>query len=468
MSKFNRTTKPRAEKATINEAGGSAFTLTPEMELAGIAWTSFVEDEFYRSQTDTIDRLQELVAQCAPTFVADVAHVTRHRIGLRSISHVMTAMLSADKRATGSKWLRPWVKEMLRRPDDMLEILAYLKQTGKKPGNALLRGFADKLSTLSEWQLAKWNKGSGKKLWDVVNIAHPKATPALGKLMHNTLPPPASGETVNWKDKDAIAEALEGDTLGYLAVLYHLRSVIDVAPELVRTVCKRLTTRTDIRRAGIFPYQYLRAYKALTENPQTQGVLILSALQRASRISLENVPKLDGKIAVLLDHSGSMMGREFETCGMLASACALANMADLFVFETSCQRVRYDPTLDPIQLYDRLEGMHWGGTSITAAFAKLRDQYDYVFLFTDEEHWYDGGYFGNNGQEALVDYKRRSGADPFVFALNPSTYGTTQFNGPRCVHAHGVSNHVFQIAEWFATKGHDVKKLAMEQADWRS
>lgn len=465
MSRFNKVTMTKTPGGlrTTNEEGAPAYTLTPEMRFAGILWTSFAKDEFYRSYKDTETVLADLLEKVDIRFAADAAYIARHRVGLRSISHVITALISRDRRATGSDWLRPWCASMIRRPDDMLEILAWLKARGHKPGNALLRGFADKLFSYDEKTLAKWNTGQGLRLWDVANIAHPKSTPALEKLMTNSLPAPRSGETVNWKDPEDVRRAMDEGDLGYLAILYHLRNFCESHKDLLSKALTRLSSPEEIERCSVMPYQYLAAYQATLP---LRDLALTNALHFASKRSLANVPVLKNAV-VMLDQSTSMCGDPIRNAGMLAATAALASGADLLCFTERAWWVDYDITDNPLNLYQRQLARPDGGTSIPAAFDALEKPYDYVLLFTDEETWYDTGSWGQwgsrTGLEALNEYKARVGADPLVFAMNPATYGTTQFHGPRCFDCRGVSNHVFRLMQWFNEHGKDLPRYCREQ-----
>ena len=74
---------------------------------------------------------------------------------------------------------------------------------------------------------------------------------------------------------------------------------------MVELIANRLRDREAIRRAKVFPYQLLMAYKMAEANAEIPRQ-ITEALQDAMEIAIENVPELGGKVYVFPDVSGSM------------------------------------------------------------------------------------------------------------------------------------------------------------------
>jgi len=189
MSLFNKL-KNRTKRIT-NRAGGEAFAQTPKMELASILLTSFAQNQHYRSANDTFKELNALLPKVDAKFAAKAAIYARHEFGMRSITHVLAAEISAY--VSGQLWAKDFYKAIVRRPDDMLEIIAYYyAKGGKTLPNAMKKGFANAFDKFDAYQLAKY-RGTQKsvKLVDVVNLVHPKATDrnatALKELVADTL-----------------------------------------------------------------------------------------------------------------------------------------------------------------------------------------------------------------------------------------------------------------------------------------
>ena len=64
MAKFN--IKPVTQKKATNLAGGTAFAESPELEFASLLLTSFVQDQFYRTESDMLERVSELLDNGVP------------------------------------------------------------------------------------------------------------------------------------------------------------------------------------------------------------------------------------------------------------------------------------------------------------------------------------------------------------------------------------------------------------------
>ena len=120
MSRFNTTSEGTK---TVNLAGGQAYKQTPELELVSILLTSFANDQFYRSSSDTFDTLKQLISMCDKEFVAKAAIYVRTKFGMRSISHVVASELA--KHIGGNKWAKDFYESIVYRPDDLMEILSY-------------------------------------------------------------------------------------------------------------------------------------------------------------------------------------------------------------------------------------------------------------------------------------------------------------------------------------------------------
>ena len=176
MAKFN--TKSVTQEKVTNQAGGRAFEESTELEFVSLLLTSFVVDQFYRKESETLDRIAELLDRGVnPEFAAKSAVYARDKFNMRSVSHVVAAELA--HRVKESEWMRPFVRNVVVRVDDMTEILAYYQaKHGRKPvPNALKRGMRDAFDKFDGYQLAKY-RGERRdiKLVDVVNLVHPEPT----------------------------------------------------------------------------------------------------------------------------------------------------------------------------------------------------------------------------------------------------------------------------------------------------
>ena len=121
--KFSKLLGRRKHGDTTNLAGGRAFHQSPKSELVSILLTATLEDTFYRGGNATADRVRELIkAMDDKSFVAKAAVYARTKAGMRSVSHLGAAELA--RYVKGVPWTKRFYQLVVRRPDDVLEILA--------------------------------------------------------------------------------------------------------------------------------------------------------------------------------------------------------------------------------------------------------------------------------------------------------------------------------------------------------
>lgn len=180
MSKFNTTTKSQnSTPDTTNLAGGQAYSYDDSRkELASVILSSMVNgNSYYESEADRIDRIITMIAESDDKeFAAKAMVYVRNEGNLRSVSHIMGAILSETIK--GSDFLRSALKKTMIRVDDMTEIVSlYNTRNPKKTiPNVLRRAMKDNLETRwDEYQFRKYQGLSNKvKLRDIVKLAHPK------------------------------------------------------------------------------------------------------------------------------------------------------------------------------------------------------------------------------------------------------------------------------------------------------
>jgi len=141
-----------------------------------ILLTSFVEDKFYEKASDGLIRMKHALDNVDPMFAAKAAVYARQEFGMRSITHVLAAELA--KKLSGEPWAKNFYKAIVRRPDDMVETIAYyFGKKNKSLSKAMQKGFAEAFSKFDTYQLAKYKMGNKEiSLIDVVNLVHPVPT----------------------------------------------------------------------------------------------------------------------------------------------------------------------------------------------------------------------------------------------------------------------------------------------------
>lgn len=467
MSLFN--TKSPGTK-TENLAGGQAYTQTPELELISILVTSFANDQFYRTASETFERLKYLIGVCSKPFVARAAIYARTVFGMRSITHVVASELA--KHIRGEKWAKYFFDQIIYRPDDMVEIMAYHKATNGKYPKAMLKGFAMAFDRFDAYSIAKYrSEGKTIKLIDVVNMCHPKPVEknaeALAALINGDLKSfdtwetelTQAGQNAENEDqklqlkKEVWTRLITSGKLGYFAMLKNLRNIIEQAPEALPVAIEYLTNPEVIKKSLVLPFRFLTA---TTEVQKLSGVqpaehvrAVITGLSKAIDLSLANVPKFDGSTLVVLDVSESMrqnastMGNKSpHIIGALFSAALVkANNCDLMTFDVGARFIPYNPTDSLITIASQM-GFEGSGTNFHTIFQEAKRKYDRIIILSDMQGWINPGY------TPVVDfnqYKERTGANPVIYSFDLQNYGSMQFPEKNVFCVAGFSEKIFDV-----------------------
>ena len=436
--RFN-TSKKNKSGDTVNLAGGEAFTESAKLELASILLTSTLQDQYYRAADITAARLRTLINAIADKkFVAKAAIYARTKAGMRSVTHLTAGELAHAVK--GERWTAEFYNQVVHRPDDAIEILAYYLAVYNKPiPNALKKGLGTALSRFDEYQLAKYRKSAAEiSLVDVVNLVHPPHTEALKKLVDGTLAPAETWETkltqagaaANSDDaltelkKEAWDKLVKTRKLGYFALLRNLRNILQLSPELADELVAQLTDERLIRKSLVLPFRFITATEALQETNLPRVSDLLAALSDAVDKSLANVPSFDGKTLIALDGSGSMQGRPMKIGSLFAATLAKASEADVLLFSDNAKYVAINKRDSTLTVSDRLaRNAKFGGTDFHCVFETANRAYDRIIILSDMQAW-----IGHNAPvRTFAAYKKKYQADPRVFSFDLQGYGTLQF-----------------------------------------
>lgn len=502
MARFNTESKTKSVRKaggdTVNLAGGQAFSLAQKEELVSIMLTSFLQDQFYRSGGDTLNRIVELVERVDKEFAAKAAVYARNVFGMRSVSHVVAGEIA--RLVKGEQWTAPFFNSVVFRPDDMYEIMAYFgarygqeKVRPRNKGNheerkvvraipnALKKGFRQAIGRFDSYQLAKY-RGEGKEftLVDLVNILRPTATDrnaeALEMLMKGNLRSTDTWESMltragqqaeNAEDlanlkANAWKELILTRKLGYFALLRNLRNIMQQAPDVVKAAAAMLVEENLIRKSKVLPFRYYTAYNEIEGSASRD---ILAAISKALDIACSNVPELDGKTLIVLDDSGSMTsgsvngqrarGMTPATIGALLSSVMLRRNvnADFMMFNDSARYVHI-PVDGGV-----ISNIKWitskfksAGTNFHSIFNAANKAYDRIVIMSDMQGWV--GHYSPSGHGGTFDkYKSKYKCDPFIYSIDLQGYGTSQFNpmAQKIFMLSGFSEKIFDIMKLLET-----------------
>jgi hypothetical protein len=483
MARFNPRNAVKSTK-TVNVGGGVGYAQSSELELASLLLTSFANEEFYRTSAATYSRVRELV-QALPdkSFAARAAIFARHEFGMRSITHVCLAELAHAMRGTGSEWIRRAICAGVRRPDDITEILAYYLATFGKPlPNALKRGLGDSFAKFSRYQLAKYKgDGHGMSLRNALRLVHPSGADSTGadcngdalRLLakgelkgEDTWEVMLSAAKTPWDRLEVWEQLLVRNQLGYFALLRNLRNIWKDTElhglrgqGVQRMALDALIHEESIKKALVLPFRFISAYEELAKvaGPLRAGEgfglhTVLSYIEKAADIALDNVPNLPGATLCVLDNSGSMQGHDNKApavTGALFSAVLVKSGADFMSFSDIAQYATVKPG-SVLAMYRALVDIvrRPTGTNFHAPFLTANKPYDNIIILSDMQGWQgEYGMYGRTDsvKDAFKDYKVRTGADPKVFMFDLKNYGTSKFPQDSVYCLAGFSDKVFQI-----------------------
>lgn len=455
MTKFNVNVTGR----TVNHEGHAAYTMDDKTKLVTQVLTSFFnEDKFYGDNTSELKATLKRVIDQDAEFVSKLAVFARREFNMRSVAHVLTAYLAHESK--GKEYVRKTVRGVTLRGDDVTEIMSfYLSEFGKPVPNSLKKGISDVLVTFDEYTLAKY-KGDGKSvsMRDVLRIARPTPENAeqsamFKRCIDGELATPVTWETelsAHGNNRESWTKLIDTNKVGYMALLRNLRNILIAGPENIEKVYTRLEDPEAVRRSRQLPFRYLSAYR---EVMGYAGSRVLDVLENAAEASAANIPVLKGTTVIAIDTSGSMgcriSGKSSVSCAEIATLLGLiANRicenAIVYTFDNSIRKLNVSHRTGI--LYAAVSSARAnGGTCMDLPFRAMisdRVNADRVIIISDNEC---NSPFRGTVQSYADSYRRTTGRNIWVHAIDIMGYGTQQFAGPRTNIIAGWSDKVFDF-----------------------
>ncbi len=445
MSRFNK----KVSTKTVNLAGGISYKRPLKEELVFAVLSTFLENKFYESGDERVERIKDLISEVDHEFVAKLAIVARKEFHMRSVSHLLLGELS--KIHKGDSLVQTTIVQATERPDDLLEIMAYTE--GIK-SHQVRKGLAKAIEKFNAYQLAKY-KGTGKfKLVDLFNLVHPSGNRKEWKeLMTGTLKSPETWEVLlsSGKNKGQVwKQLISEEKIGYMALLRNLRNIDKQADkETKKAACKIISDKEAVKKSKQLPFRFYNAYLNV-ENQE-----MLKAISKAMDISLENVPKFEGKTLIAVDSSGSMDGDPIQKASIFAAALAKSNDADLILYDTEVKKLRYLTEEPILTLAEKIQReANGGGTDTSQVFIYAEEKgikYERIIILSDNESWIEG----HGTKEEYLNYKEFN--DCFVYCVDIQGYGTKDISGGKVFHMCGWSDRLLDFIK-FAEQGNTIVK----------
>jgi hypothetical protein len=488
---------------TTNRQGHAAYSLDKWLKLLTMLNTLKLENQFYRSENETMKELKTLVDGCAKedTYLTAQCIVYSRCVGegMRSINHLAASYLAPH--CAGQDWAKRfyglWNKKTksggtLFRPDDMAEILACFSAMNKTAvTNSMKKGFRAALEGMDAYSLLKYKSS----LIDVINLVHPspknaKAIVEVNGERISAIDAIMKGLSVSadtWEvaqsdagqevakavkegkiDKDEAekilkeAKAENWDSLltegklGIMAALRNIRNILktDAKSKTVDSLCQLVSDPEAIRKGKIMPYQMDLAHEVtVSEFSNADSRKIAQALLKGFEEAIPNLAEmLPGRTLVMVDFSGSMgtpmtdgtrSGKRYRSTCMDKAALIAATIAK----GTNADVIRFGSSAEYVNwnansdVFSIAKSMKrdMGGTSLAAAWSVAQKS----------GRKYDRVFILSDNEcnkgssyNSYMSYVKATGS-PYVYSVDLAGYGTTQLAGDKVRYYYGYGYTMF-------------------------
>ena len=481
MSKFNTT----ATIKTTNADGHVAYAMADKAKLITQVLTSFFnEKKFYGDNSAEMAETIRRVIQTDPAFVSKLAVFARREFNMRTVAHVLTGYLAHE--VAGKPYVKQTIKGICLRGDDATELMAfYLNTFGRPIPNSVRRGINEVFVNFDEYTLAKY-KGEGKsvKMRDLLCLCHPsprsdEQSEMWKRLLENRLDTPVTWETQlseYGNNKATWEKLIDSGKVGYMALLRNLRNIVNATPSNIEKVWQTIENPEAVKRSKQLPFRFLSAYMSLAEMRHV-GSRAFDALESAVDASIENMPRLPGTTVIAVDTSGSMSSRVSDKSdircvqiGMMLGLIAnrICDNSIFYTFDTILQRYARSRRTGILETCAR-DAACGGGTNMDLPFmAMIREKLQADRIIVISDNMCNGGWsmWGGKPVQSLADeYRRQTGNDLWVHAIDLMGYGTQQFHGPKTNIIAGWSEKVFNFI-LLAEQGEGALEKTIESYEW--
>ncbi len=488
---------------TKNRQGHAAYSLDKWLRLLTMLNTLKLENQFYRSENETMRELKTLVDECAKedTYLVAQCIVYSRCVGegMRSINHLAASYLAPH--CAGQEWAKRfyglWNKKTksggtVFRPDDMAEIIACFSAMNKtKVTNSMKKGFASAIESLDSYSLLKYKN----PMIDVINLVHPRPEKSSALVEVNgerisAIDAIMKGLSVSadtWEvaqsdagqevakavkdgkiDKDEAEKILkeakaenwdalltEGK-LGILAALRNIRNILktNAKSTTIDSLCKLLSNGEAIRKGKIMPYQMDLAHEVtISEFSDSDSRKVAQALLKGFELAVPNLAEmLPGRTLVMVDFSGSMgtpmtdgsrSGKRYKSTCMDKAALIAATIAK----GTNADVIRFGSSAEYVNwnansdVFSIAKNMRrdMGGTSLASAWREAQNS----------GRKYDRVFILSDNEcnrgssySSYMSYVKSVGS-PYVYSVDLAAYGTTQLAGDKVRYYYGYGYSMF-------------------------
>lgn len=317
----------------------------------------------------------------------------------------------------------------------------------------LRKALKHKLETFNDYQLSKALSESREvTLADCIKLLRPNEKVAkvpagfFGKVIEGKVQMGADTKQVqselakskNNNSTSTIKDVKQSiDTSTVMAIVKNLvalhRAGVFDDRNAVKSIVDKLTDKKQIRSSRLLPFRFYSAWKEVNKLPSSYGVRAVSdALVTALDLSIDNLQKIEGYNAILIDRSGSMgypissmsTVTAEEVALILGAICFKQGVGEVYVFANQCQKIEgLSSRSTIIDLVEQIRRPHvGGGTKIDVALKTIsadarKSKFDNLILLSDNDCYYSTGstfklgssYWGDKSFDDMVNSMIKQG-----------------------------------------------------------
>ncbi|MEJ0001094.1 MAG: RNA-binding protein [Verrucomicrobiota bacterium] len=478
-----------------NEAGGVAYAPDPRHMLAQVAATGCMNRTFYATVDEQLKDVLALAQTLPAEFVAKTAIYARQQGYMKDMPALLCAVLASRDREL-LKAAFPRVMDNARMVRNFVQIIRSGVTGRKSLGTLPKRLVRDWIAARSDEQLFADSVGQAPSLADIIRMVHPRPAGPEREALYAYL----IGRVHNDELLPPIVRAYEAYKMGHIKtapnVPFQMLTALELAKadwieiartapwqmtrmnlntfarhgvfdnrEVTRAVASRLASAELVRKARVFPYQLLAAYKSAGNGVPE---IVRNALQDAMEIATANVPRIDGKVYIFPDVSGSMQSpvtgqrgsattavRCIDVAALVAATIMRRNRdAEVLPFGTGVCPAEINPRDSIMTNAQKLAALNGGGTNCSAPLAELnrrKAQGDLVVYVSDNESWADPQ--RGRGTATMAEWAIFQGRNPNarLVCIDIQPYVTTQAaERADILNVGGFSDQVFTLLARFA------------------
>jgi hypothetical protein len=363
----------------------------------------------------------------------------------------------------------------VKRADELAEVISLFNlivgdigdeaPKGSLPAS-LKKGLADSFESFDEYQLNKYKTG----LKDVLRLTHPKPKDSYRNQLYRYLIYGEVGEELKQiralkkllQKKEFDAEALEliqeshatwelaishfGNKtevwnaldIPFMAGLRNLRNLLETgAYQALDSVVEKLKDEKAVLKSKQFPFRFYSAYRevsSLSNVSREYQQKVLRALEIALFLSVKNLPKLDGRTAIIVDTSGSMHNsisknsvvEYIDIATLMGSIARYVSDESLVVaFGTTAKVVPLSRDSGILKNMETIKNTDVGHATYVEEALKLLEKNDYVpdriLLFSDMQVYSEG--YMSSVVESVNRYLAKNKTTKF-YSFDLAGYGT--------------------------------------------